>query len=108
MPCHQSGPGLVWKGGHIWLTNEEQAHSASRLLTVESFWIWHVDERLTTPRIECWRGLRGSGCVQLVRVSVPLKQRLWLQICHPCATSYPALDVAFQQQQIVGEGGSCA
>src|SRR2546426_11834197 len=108
MSCQQPGPGLIGKEGHIWLANEEQARSTNRLMSVEFFRVRHVDKRLATPCVECWRRLCGSGCVQLVHVPVPLKRLLWLQTCHPRAVSYPALDVAFQQQQLVGEGGGGA
>src|SRR5438270_9861202 len=101
MSCQKSGPGLVGKGGHIWLTNEEQALSEPRLLPIERFRIRHVDERLAAPRVECWRGLRTSGCVQTWRVPVSLQHLLGVQTCHPRAVSHPALDIAFQEQQLV-------
>src|SRR2546429_55084 len=99
MSCQQSGPDLIGKAGHIWLANEEQARSAPRLLPVEFFWIRHVDEQLAAPREHDWRRPRGSGRVQILRVSAPLKHLLWLQTCHPRAVSHPTLDIAFQQQQ---------
>src|SRR5947209_10519627 len=108
MPCHQSGPDLIGKGGHIWLANKEQARSATCLSSVEFFWIGHVDEHLAAPRKRCWRRPRGIGCNQIVRVPAPLEQLLWLQACHPRAVSHPALDIAFQQQQLVGESGGSA
>src|SRR2546421_1348318 len=103
MSCHQSSPGLVGKGCYIWLADEEQARSATSLNGVEFFWIRHVDEQLAAPRKHGWRRHRGIHCVQILRVPALLKHLLWLQTCHPRAVSHPALDIAFQQQQLVGE-----
>src|SRR2546429_3893869 len=108
MSCHQSGPGFTGKGSHIWLANEEQARSATCLSSVECFWIRHVAEHLAAPRKHGWRRPRGIGCVQILRVSALLKHLLWVQTCHPRAVSHPALDIAFQQQQLVGESGGGA
>src|SRR2546421_3774179 len=98
MSCHQSGPDLIGKGGHIWLANEEQARSATCLITVEFFWIRHVAEHLAAPRQHGWRRARGIGCVQIFRAPAPPKQVLWVQTCHTHAVSQPALDISFPQR----------